>query len=219
MRGTREKGVGNRPAFALYADVVSRKYVVLLALSLGVVVLDQTTKYLILTSLTQALDEQSSTGGRLAQFFHDSPSVTYPGTHYRTKKSVSLWDDKFLLAYAENEGAAFGLFRNVPEGFRGPLFHLVSLGAVVLILYYFRKLTGAKEERWAFFGLPLVLGGALGNYVDRLSRGFVIDFLDARIIRWPSFNLADTAICIGVGMLVLDSLVRKEKKEKAAVAS
>ena len=100
---------------------------------------------------------------------------------------------------------------------RGPLFHLVSIGAVFLIVYYYRKLTwGERIERWARWGLPLVLGGAIGNYVDRLARSFVIDFIEAHWFdkwAWPSFNVADSAICVGVGMLVLDAIVRREKKD------
>jgi signal peptidase II len=197
--------------------------VVLVALSLGVVLADQATKYLVLNELTQALDTQPTTGARLGKFFHDSPEAGFDGFHYRSKRAITVSESFLRLRYAENPGAAFGLFRQLPEAARGPLFHLVSLGAVVLIIYYFRKLQGTKAERWAYFGLPLVLGGAVGNYVDRLSRGFVIDYLEAHWFdkpgwTWPSFNVADTAICIGVGMLVIDSLVRREKKERAAVA-
>jgi len=203
---------------------LSRKYVLLLLVTGGVLVLDQITKYVVLNELTTALDTDASTGARLGRYFHDSPELGYDHYHYRSKKSVTLTDN-LRLHYAENPGAAFGLFAGVPEGARGPLFHLVSLGAVVLILHYFRKLQGTREEKWALLGLPLVLGGALGNYLDRLSRGFVIDYIDFHwegtvfgMSAWPSFNAADTAICVGVAMLVLDSMVRKEKKEKVAVA-
>ena len=61
-----------------------------------------------------------------------------------------------------------------------------------------------------------MLGGAIGNYIDRLARGFVIDFLEAHWMEqayWPAFNVADTAIVIGVGLLVIDSFVRKEEPE------
>jgi signal peptidase II len=110
----------------------------------------------------------------------------------------------------------------LPEHLRGPLFHLVSLGAVALIAFYFSRLTGAAKERWAKVGLPLVLGGALGNYLDRLSRGFVIDFLEAHWFErayWPAFNVADSAICVGVGLLVIDSFVRKETPAPASSSS
>jgi signal peptidase II len=111
----------------------------------------------------------------------------------------------------------------LPEAVRGPLFHLVSIGAVILISYYFMKLSGANPaEKWALWGLPLVLGGAIGNYADRLARGFVVDYFEAHWFdkaSWPVFNIADSAICVGVGMLVLDAFVRREKKDSPAPAS
>jgi signal peptidase II len=202
-----------------YTQSVPRKYVLLVAIALSVVVLDQVTKYVVLADLTTTFDDTPGTGGRLGLFFSTAPAIGYDGYHYRSKQAVTVSEDFLRLRYAENPGAAFGLFRGLPEGARGPLFHLVSIGAVILISFYFSKLSGTKkEERWALFGLPLVLGGAIGNYLDRLARGFVIDFLEAHWfdkpgMTWPSFNVADMAICVGVGMLVVDSFVRKEKKK------
>ena len=196
-----------------------RKYVILLAIALSVVVMDQVTKYIVIEDLTYTFDETPGAGGRLGLFFSQAPAIGYDGYHYRSKQAVTVSENFLRLRYAENPGAAFGLFRQLPEGARGPLFHLVSIGAVVLISFYFSKLSGTKkEERWALWGLPLVLGGAIGNYLDRLARGFVIDFLEAHWFdkvgwTWPSFNVADMAICVGVGMLVVDSFVRKEKKK------
>ena len=187
----------------------------LVALSLGVVVLDQWTKYCVLRELTTAFDGNDDFGARLKIFTSDAPVPGPDLYHYRNKRSITLSEDFFRFRYAENQGAAFGLFRGLPDSLRSPLFHVVSIGAVFLILHYFRKLLGSKEEKWALTGLPLVLGGAIGNYVDRLCRGFVIDFLEAHWYEkaaWPSFNIADSAICIGVGLLVIDSFVRKEKK-------
>lgn len=193
---------------------MQRKYVILIALTLGVVVADQVTKYLTLRDLTTAFDGAASPMG---VFLSAAPEVGFDGYHFRSKQAITLSDNFFRLRYAENPGAAFGLFRSLPPAARGPLFHFVSIGAVLLITYYFSKLTGTKrEERWALYGLPLVLGGAVGNYIDRLARGFVIDFLEAHWFdkaAWPSFNIADMAICVGVGMLVVDSFVRKEPKK------
>lgn len=197
---------------------MQKKWVLLASLAFGVIALDQWTKYVVLRELTTAFDAASDFGARLKVYTSDAPSAGYDGYHFRSKRSITLSDAFFRFRYAENPGAAFGLFRTLPEGLRGPLFHFVSLGAVALILHYFRKLGGTKEERWAVSGLPLVLGGAIGNYIDRLARGFVIDFLEAHWYEqaaWPAFNVADSAICIGVGLLVIDSFVRKEKKVPA----
>ncbi len=201
-----------------------RKYALLLALSLTVVVLDQWSKYVVLGELTTAYERSPSLGDRLKVMYSKAPPASgYEGLHFLRKPAVVLSESFFRLQYAENPGAAWGLFRTLPENVRGPLFHVVSLGAVVLISYYFSQLSGTRrEERWALYGLPLVLGGALGNYMDRLARGFVIDFLEAHWFnkaQWPSFNVADAAICVGVGMLMVDAYVRREKKSKPAVAA
>lgn len=189
----------------------SRKYVWLAAIALIIIGVDQWTKFLVFEHLTTAFERGA--GSKLGVFFGAAPEAAFDGYHFRPKGQVVLSDEFFRLRYAENPGAAFGLFRNVPPEYRGPLFHLVSLGAVVLIAFAVRKLKGEKDEVWARWGLPLVLGGALGNYVDRLARGFVIDFLEAHWHErayWPAFNVADTAIVVGVGLLLVDSFVRKE---------
>jgi len=202
---------------------VPRKYLILIALSLGVVVLDQWTKYLVIAELTTRFDDRPALSDRLAALYGTPPPEGADGNHFRARRAVTVSERFFRIRYAENPGAAWGLFRTFPESVRGPLFHLVSLGAVALISYYFTKLSGTdRAERWAFFGLPLVMGGAIGNYVDRLARGFVIDFLEAHWMdraAWPSFNVADSAICIGVGMLVVDAFVRRERKGAAPASA
>lgn len=193
-----------------------RKYLFLIVISLGVIALDQWSKYTVVGSLTTRFDGLGSTGERLSSMYGEPPPLGMDGRHYRSKRSVELIEGYLRLRYEENPGAAWGLFRNLPPNMRGPLFHVVSLGAVVLIGYYFSKLSGTNSaERWALWGLCLVLGGALGNYIDRLARGFVVDFIQAHWkdqAYWPSFNVADMAICVGVGMLILDAFIRKEKR-------
>jgi signal peptidase II len=193
---------------------VPRKYLLLLSVALGVIVLDQWTKYLVVRELTTRLDDRPTLGERLSAMYGEPPPLGYDGLHFRSKRHIELSPSFFRLRYAENPGAAWGLFRSLPPNIRGPLFHVVSLGAVVFITWYFSRLGGRDpKERWALWGLPLVLGGALGNYIDRLARAFVIDFLEAHWYdkaAWPSFNVADSAIVVGVGMLMVDAFVRKE---------
>ncbi|XXF78550.1 signal peptidase II [Myxococcaceae bacterium GXIMD 01537] len=192
-----------------------RKYLILLAVTLGVVLVDQWTKYLVVRELTTRFDDRPTLGERLSALYGEPPPPGYGGLHFDSKRHIEVAPSFFRLRYAENPGAAWGLFRTLPPHIRGPLFHVVSLGAVILIGYYFTKLSGKDpQEKWALWGLPLVLGGALGNYVDRLARGFVIDFAEAHWFdkaAWPSFNVADAAICVGVGLLLVDAFVRKEK--------
>jgi signal peptidase II len=200
-----------------------RKYLILLTVAAGVVLLDQWSKYLVLGELTTRFDQLSSFGERLAAMYSSAPPEGLDGMHFQPKRTFSLSENFFRIRYAENPGAAWGLFRNLPENVRGPLFHLVSIGAVILISYYFIRLSGSDPaEKWALWGLPLVLGGAIGNYADRLARGFVVDYFEAHWFdkaAWPVFNVADSAICFGVGMLVLDAFVRREKKDSPAPAS
>src|SRR5688572_4593709 len=80
------------------------------------------------------------------------------GLHYRPRRFITVLPRFFRIRYAENPGAAWGLFRTLPEKIRSPLFHVVSLGAVILITAYYSRLTGHRTERWAYYGLPLVLG-------------------------------------------------------------
>lgn len=98
------------------------------------------------------------------------------------------------LLYVENTGAAFGLFQG-----RNPLLALVALVIVLLLAIWFRAVAAATP--WGALALGLQIGGALGNVVDRLRHGFVIDFIDVPF--WPTFNLADSAITIGVAILLV----------------
>lgn len=191
-----------------------RKYLLLLSVALGVILLDQWTKYLVVRELTTLMDDQPTLSERLSVLYSAPPPQGYDGLHFRSKRHIEVFPDFFRLRYAENPGAAWGLFRGLPPHIRGPLFHVVSLGAVVFITWYFSRLNGRDpKERWALWGLPLVLGGALGNYIDRIARAFVIDFLEAHWYdkaAWPSFNVADSAIVVGVGLLLVDAFVRKD---------
>ncbi len=188
-----------------------KRYRVLLVAALAVLLGDQLTKLWALGRLTTALDGDVSA---LRVFYGAPPPAGFDGLHFRPNDRIVFSGDVVALGYVENKGAAFGSFSNVPEQYRAPLFHLVSIGAVLLALYYWGQLRGARDERLARVGLPLVLGGALGNVVDRVTRGFVIDFID---VHWgerlgPAFNLADAALVTGVALLFVDAFVRKPSK-------
>lgn len=198
-----------------------RRYLFFFGVTLAVVLLDQWTKYLAVDALTTRFDPHESVGAELGALYSRPDDAPEKGYVFTPRGQYDVFESFLRFRYAENPGAAFGLFRQLPPNIRGPLFHLVSLGAIVLITWTFRKLEGTRQERFAAWGLPLVLGGALGNYIDRIARSFVIDFIEAHWFDrayWPSFNIADIAICIGVGCLIVDAFVRKEKKPAAAPA-
>lgn len=106
----------------------------------------------------------------------------------------------FHFTLVKNTGVAFGLLRHASSH----IILLTTVSAAVLFVILFRA-----KRSYDRLALGLILGGALGNLVDRIRLGFVIDFLDFRI--WPVFNIADTCVSIGVGLLLLD-LLRKPAK-------
>ncbi|MEQ1765843.1 MAG: signal peptidase II [Methylotenera sp.] len=109
----------------------------------------------------------------------------------------------FDLVHYHNEGAAFGFLAQA-GGLQKWFFSGVSLIAIFVISYLLHK---HRTEKLFCFGLALVLGGAIGNLYDRLTLGYVVDFLNFHYqdLYWPAFNVADSAICVGVGLLLLDS--------------
>lgn len=113
------------------------------------------------------------------------------------------------LTLMHNTGAAFS-FLNEAGGWQRWLFALIALVVSTVLILWLRRLTSA--QRWLAGALALVLGGAIGNLIDRLYLGYVIDFVDAYYDKWhwPAFNVADSAIFVGVVMLIIDSL-RGEK--------
>ena len=138
------------------------------------------------------------------------------GKYRRSTRPHRFIENYWHFRYVENPGAAWGLFGNLPDSVRRPFFHLVSLVALGFIGFMYVRLTpDQRRVRWA---LALVAGGALGNFVDRLLRGYVIDFFDWHwrnqpSMRWPTFNVADAAICVGVGLLLLDSFLERKPVE------
>jgi signal peptidase II len=121
----------------------------------------------------------------------------------------------FNLTYVRNSGAAFGLFADLPSAVRAPLFTAVSVGALVLLLFLLR---GLRPEQWGLrVALASVLGGAIGNLIDRVRHGDVVDFLDVhwRGYHWPAFNVADSCITLGVAVLLISSLRSRRPDELA----
>lgn len=110
------------------------------------------------------------------------------------------------LTYVRNRGAAFGILSDADLPFQPAVFAAVSVVALVLIVVY--ALRTPAGHRLPQTALALITGGALGNLADRARLGYVIDFIDAYWgpHHWPAFNVADSAISVGVGLLVLDLL-------------
>lgn len=148
---------------------------------------------------------------------------------------INSW---LTFVLARNRGGAWGLLQTANEEIRKPFFLIISVLAIGFIVYLYRKVHPKQHAlKW---GLPLVLGGAIGNLVDRVRYGWVIDFIDYKATwvrwlneqisriwsthavtdHWPTFNIADVAICVGVGLMAIDMFTsRAIHREHGAHAS
>ncbi|MBZ4420807.1 signal peptidase II [Myxococcus sp. RHSTA-1-4] len=183
----------------------------LVVVAVTVLFADQVTKYLAVSRLTSALDGREGLA-RVTGFFSEQNLDNDPPAEdgrRRVSRPHRFIEDYWHFRYVENPGAAWGLFSNLPDGVRRAFFHVVSLAALAFIFLMYRRT--AVEQRLVRVALALITGGALGNFMDRLVRGYVIDFIDWHWrnqpgMRWPTFNVADAAICVGVAFMLLDSL-------------
>ena len=134
-------------------------------------------------------------------------------TKHLVQQSFMLGDKLFVTSFFDlvryhNEGAAFSFLADA-GGWQKWFFTTVSIVASVFILYLLNK---HQQEKLFSLGLALVLGGAIGNLYDRVTLGYVVDFLSFHLndLYWPAFNVADSAITVGVGILLLDSFKPKQ---------
>ena len=137
--------------------------------------------------------------------------------HFGLGESVPVIKDIFHITYVRNTGAAFGFLRDTAESFRKIFFLAMPPVAMIVIASMLKSVD--EDDRWQILSLSAIFGGALGNYVDRLRFGFVIDFLDFHYKEawsYPAFNIADSAIVGGVCLLLLIMTVRDRAAKKAA---
>ncbi|MBQ2378387.1 MAG: signal peptidase II [Clostridia bacterium] len=145
-------------------------------ITVGVVVLDQITKWLAVEYLI--------------------PVRTLP-----------IIKDALHLTYVENPGAAFGMMQNSRW-----IFLLVSTVAIIAIIIYLIKF--APKNKLALLSLAFILGGGIGNMIDRVALGYVVDFIDFRLINFAVFNVADSFVCVGAALLIIYVLFIEGKENK-----
>jgi signal peptidase II len=152
-----------------------------LATAIAVVILDQLTKMLIL--------------------------VHFAGVPYGGEPLAPF----FNLVLTLNRGMSFGLFNGAAAagGIKILLLSIVAAGIVIGLVYWLSRVASPLLG----FAIGLIIGGAVGNIVDRIRYGAVVDFLDFHIglYHWPAFNLADSAICLGVGIMLFESLLLRRE--------
>jgi len=154
---------------------MKRKYWVLLVFCIGILLLDQWTKSMVVQKL-------------------------------HLYQRVEVIRGFFNLTHVRNTGGAFGIFGGEKGGLGSILFVVVSLIAIGAIVFLFLKIK--ENEKTLALSFSLILSGAIGNLIDRLRYGEVVDFLDFHLstYHWPAFNVADSAICIGIGLMALELL-------------
>lgn len=129
-------------------------------------------------------------------------------------ESLEIIPGFFNLTYLTNKGAAFGFLAGVEAAWRHYFFLiLASIALVLLVVAWFRL---RKEHRFYGPALALIAGGAIGNVIDRVRLGAVVDFLDFYVAgyHWPAFNVADSAIFVGVFLFLLSNYLEERQKKK-----
>ena len=174
-----------------------RAFILVLSIGLLWAVADQWTKYLAVRDLTRLFPEESGLVERVKLFYtvHDLRRMATPPVEV----VPGVWNH----VYVQNPAGAFGMLSGVPDGPRRLIFTLVALLASLGILYMATQHHG-KGMLPTQLGLALVFGGAVGNLIDRIVHGYVIDFIDWYVTiggsarHWPAFNIADVGIVVGV---------------------
>jgi signal peptidase II len=138
-------------------------------------------------------------------------------TKYIVERRISLHDvvavipGFFNLTHVRNKGAAFGILSGLPESWRSAFFIMITIIAVAAIIILIIK----THERLSVYAFSLIAGGAVGNVIDRIRYGEVVDFIQwyVKSYYWPSFNVADSAISIGVALLAVEMLFGKRQEQ------
>ncbi len=155
-----------------------------------------------------------------AVYMCDQASKAWAVRRLKTGEVVRVWDGLLHFSYAENTGIAFGQLQEGGEFGRWMLAALAGLAAVGVLVYFFR-VKGAEDRLLG--ACALLLAGIAGNLTDRVRLGHVVDFIEVFIgsYQWPTFNVADAAICTGAALLALDLILegREEGKRQKEVAS
>jgi signal peptidase II len=149
----------------------------------------------------------------LVVFAADQLSKSWIQRTMQWEQSKPIIGEAFLLTLTRNHGGAWGI---LPQG--NALFIVFAIVAVIALIFAYHRMT--RLDLLVGSAFALALGGALGNLLDRIRYGFVVDFFEARIIRWPIFNIADSAITLGISLLLVHFLLtaRAEAQEAAQSA-
>jgi signal peptidase II len=172
-----------------------RKLITFALVSAGVILIDQVTKWVIKTTM-------------------------------ELHQTIEVLGDFFTISYILNSGIAFGLFDDSASAIKRPLLIIISIIALAIIVYIFFSLP--KKVKMSGLAMGLISGGAIGNMIDRVAKGMVVDFLDfdfpnitirflnIHMTRWPTFNVADMCVLVGIAMLLVIIIIEGGRAEPAA---
>ena len=135
-------------------------------------------------------------------------------SRFDLNESATVIDGFFNITYVRNTGVAFGIFSSISSPVKSLLLSVFTAFAAIIVITY--SVRSPVRNRVLQIALALILGGALGNLYDRLAYKYVVDFLEFYVgnYHWPSFNVADSAITIGVALLALE-IIRNESPSRA----
>jgi len=141
----------------------------------------------------------------------DQLSKVYIQKTMKLHQTIKVIDGLFDITYVLNKGAAFSFLADKPEGFTIPFFVIVSVIAIGIIGFLFYKTE--KSDYVSLIAFALLLGGSIGNLIDRIRHGAVTDFLDFYIqqYHWPAFNVADSAITTGISLFLFTQVFTRKK--------
>lgn len=150
----------------------------------------------------------------IAGLLADQATKLYVDRVMALHQSIPVIDGLFSFTYLRNRGAAFSFLSNA--SWRLPFFIVITLIAGIVILAALKKMR--DDQKLAQSALAMIFSGAMGNLIDRIRMGEVIDFLDVywKSHHWPAFNVADSMICVGVALVALDML-QEERRQKSAI--
>ena len=177
-----------------------RRLVLVSLVALSVSACDQASKFRAVDALTDAFDGSPSILTKLQRF----AAMGHPRPTGRAVVIEGYWDH----VYVENPGAAFSSFRFLPPRIAQPVLTVFGLIALAFVGFAISR----THDRLTVLALSLILGGALGNLIDRVRLGYVVDFIHWHWLdrfHWPVFNLADAAVSVGIGLLLVFGFDRR----------
>ncbi|CUN14272.1 MULTISPECIES: signal peptidase II [Turicibacter] len=123
-------------------------------------------------------------------------------------QSIPIIDNFLYITSHRNAGAAWGIFQG-----KMMFFYLITLAVIAVVIVWMTRLD-IKKDKWLMIALALILGGAVGNFIDRVLYQHVVDFIDTYILGYdfPIFNIADSALCIGVVLMAIDAILDMKRQ-------